>query len=179
MPQLTQPVHERDHIAGPNDAPVTLVEYGDFECPHCGEAYPILKSIQAHLGDQLRFVYRHFPLTQSHPHAQMAAEAAEAASEQGKFWEMHSLLFENQDRFSLDTFVELAARLGIDPDWFQQALEDGRFAGRVIADFNTGVRSGVNGTPTFFINGERYDGIWNEDDTLLQALETAAERSIR
>ena len=179
MPQLTQPVNEQDHSAGPDDAPVTLVEYGDFECPHCGEAFPLIKAIKARLGDQLRVVFRHFPLTMDHPNAQKAAEAAEAAAQQGKFWEMHDLLFENQRRFSQETFIELARKLDIDTDWFRKALDEGRFAERVTADFNTGVRSGVNGTPTFFINGERFDGIWNQDENLLEALHAARERSVR
>lgn len=179
MAQLTQPVNEQDHTIGPANAPVTLVEYGDFECPHCLEAYPIVKSIKAQLGDQLHYVFRHFPLTMDHPNAQKAAESAEAAAQQGKFWQMHDLLFENQARFSLETFVELARQLGINPEWFQTALAEDRFAEQVLADFNSGVRSGVNGTPTFFINGERYDGIWNQGDSLLQALQEAAEQNVR
>lgn len=179
MPQLTQPVNEQDHSIGPVDAPVTLVEYGDFECPHCLEAFPIVKSIVAQMGDQLRYVFRHFPLTMDHPNAQKAAESAEAAAHQGKFWQMHDLLFENQSRFGLETFVELARQLDIDADWFRTALAEDRFAEQVRADFNSGVRSGVNGTPTFFINGERYDGIWNEGDYLLEALQEVAEQNVR
>jgi len=158
MSGLVLPVGPRDHIQGPADAPVTLVEYGDFECPHCGAAYPIVKGIQRSMGEDLRFVYRHFPLTRVHEHAEHAAEISEAAAQHGKFWPMHDLLFENQDALEDDDLVGYAGRLGIDPEWAAAALADGQFEPRVREDFSSGVRSGVNGTPTFFINGQRYDG---------------------
>jgi protein-disulfide isomerase len=158
MARLRTPVGPHDHMEGNPDAPITLVEYGDYECPHCGQAYPIVKRVQKHFGDRLVFVYRNFPLTQSHRNAQSAAETAEFAATQGKFWEMHDLLFENQDRLGLELYQQLAGELGLDPAALADALDSGQFTERVRADFNSGVRSGVNGTPTFFINGERHDG---------------------
>ncbi len=167
MSRLTPPLGPRDHTQGSPRAIVQLVEYGDFECPHCGAAYPIVKAIQEAMGSKLVFAYRHFPLTRIHPHAEHAAEIAEAAGEQNKFWEMHDLLFEHQDAFEDEQLVVYAKTLGIDPAWATQALLDERFQPRVRADFASGVRSGVNGTPTFFINEFRYDGGAN---TLLDAL---------
>jgi protein-disulfide isomerase len=171
--RLNPPVGPDDHAQGPADAPLTLVEYGDFECPHCGRAHPIVKSVRRRLGDQLRFVFRHFPLATAHPHAEHAAEMAEAAAERGKFWPMHDLLFENQHALEDADLVAYAARLGIDP----AALRSHAFAERVREDFQSGVRSGVNGTPTFFINGVRHQGPWDEE-SLLEALANAvyAER---
>jgi protein-disulfide isomerase len=170
---LTIPVGADDHAQGPANAPVTLVEYGDYECPHCGRAYPIVKAIQQRLGDRLRFVFRNMPLRNAHPHAELAAEAAEAAAVQGAFWPMHDLLFEHQRQLGLETVVALAQRLDLDVDAFQRALADGTFKARVEHDFMSGVRSGVNGTPTFFINGTRYDDSWDEE-TLTRALQHAA-----
>jgi protein-disulfide isomerase len=158
---------------GPPNAPVTLVEYGDFECPHCGRAYPIVKAVQRTLGDDLLFAYRHFPLARVHPHAEHAAEIAEAAGEYGKFWEMHDLLFENQTALEDEDLIAYAEALGINPAWAAAALTEGRFQDKVREDFASGVRSGVNGTPTFFINGVRYDGSWDAG-SLLEALAVAA-----
>lgn len=171
--QLTPPVGPEDHAAGPSGAPVTLVEYGDFECPHCGRAYPILKRVQQQLGDRLRFVYRHFPLTEAHPHAERAAEAAEAAGAQGKFWEMHSMLFENQHALDDPDLVRYAGVLGLDLDRFTRDLAEHTFVPRVRENFLSGVRSGVNGTPTFFINGLRYDGAWTDPASFAATLESA------
>jgi len=176
-PQLTPDVSERDHSAGEPDAPVTLVEYGDYECPHCGMAYPIVKSIQRRLGKKLRFVFRNFPLAESHPHARHAAECAEAAADQGKFWEMHDALFENQDRLEDEELVALARRLRLDAQGIARALEEGTYAARVRADFRSGVRSGVNGTPTFFINGQRYDGAWPDEDAFVRVLDRVAKEA--
>ena len=170
MSRLSPPVSPRDHAQGSTRGAATLVEYGDFECPHCAAAYPLVKQVQEAMGAKLRLVYRHFPLTRIHPHAQHAAEMAEAAAQHGKFWPMHDLLFENQDALDDQNLVAYAASLGIDPQWAAAALADGRFQRRVRDDFASGVRSGVNGTPTFFINGERYDGPWN---TLLDSLTEA------
>jgi protein-disulfide isomerase len=167
MSRLTPPLGPGDHTHGSSKAIVTLVEYGDFECPHCGAAYPIVKGIQRAMGPKLLFAYRHFPLSRIHSHAEHAAEIAEAAGEQGKFWEMHDLLFENQEALEDDQLIVYAETLDIDPAWAREALAEGRFEPRVRADFASGVRSGVNGTPTFFINGVRYDG---GADTLLDAL---------
>jgi protein-disulfide isomerase len=157
-PRLTPPVGARDHTLGPLDAPFTLVEYGDFECPYCGRAFPVVKSVQRRLGDQLLFVYRHFPLGEMHPHAESAAEMAEAAGTRGLFWEMHDLLFRNQQALTNHDLVGYATQLGIDPSWAEHELLSHTFAGRVHDDFMNGVRSGVNGTPTFFVNGFRFDG---------------------
>jgi protein-disulfide isomerase len=167
MSRLTPPLGPRDHTRGSPSAIVTLLEYGDFECPHCGAAYPIVKAIQQAMGSKLLFAYRHFPLSRIHPHAEHAAEICEAAAQHGKFWEMHDVLFENQDALEDEQLVGYAAALGIDPEWAAEALAEGRFEPRVREDFASGVRSGVNGTPTFFINGFRYDGGAN---TLLDAL---------
>lgn len=167
MSHLIPPLRPRDHTQGSSQAPITLVEYGDFECPHCGAAYPIVKAIQQAMGPKLLFAYRHFPLTRIHPHADHAAEMAEAAGEHGKFWDMHDLLFENQNALEDDQLIGYAETVGIDPAWARAALADQRFQPRVREDFASGVRSGVNGTPTFFINGLRYEG---GADTLLDAL---------
>ncbi len=169
---LTQPVGKRDHIQGPTDAAVTLVEYGDYECPHCGRAYPIVKAILRQMGPRLRFVYRNFPLRESHPHAEQAAEAAEAAGAQGKFWEMHDRLFERQFALEGEHLIEYAGDLGLDVARFRKELGSGVYAPRVREDFRSGVTSGVNGTPTFFINGVRHDDSW-ELEPLLAALEEA------
>src|SRR5207248_5368317 len=135
MSTLTIPVGEGDHAQGPADAPVTLVEYGDYECPYCGMAYPIVKQVQAHFGDRLRFVFRNFPLANIHPHAEHAAEAAEAAGAQGKFWPMHDRIFEHQKRLPDEDLRAYAAAEGLDADRFAVDLSGHRFAERVRADF--------------------------------------------
>jgi protein-disulfide isomerase len=173
MSSLAPPVGPDDHAQGPADAPVTLVEYGDYECPHCGAAHPIVKAVQSRLGDRLRLIFRHFPIASNHPHAEHAAEMAEAAADRGKFWEMHDLLYENQDALEDADLAGYAGSLGIDPAWAASALQSGTFAERVRANFLSGVRSGVNGTPTFFINGVRHEGAWDEA-SLLQAIANAA-----
>jgi len=169
--KLALPVAHRDHIQGPLDAPVTLMEYGDFECPYCGQAYPVLKAIQRKLGDRLCFVFRNFPLANMHPHAERAAEAAEAAGAQGKYWEMHDLLFENQQALGDDDLAQDAASLGLDAKRLITEVLSGAHAARVREDFRAGVRAGVNGTPTLFINGERYDGE-SDLESLLAELST-------
>jgi len=155
---LTQPVGDVDHVAGAANAPVTLVEYGDFECPSCRKAWPMVKELQRRLGKNLRFVFRNFPLTKLHPNAEHAAEAAEAASAQGAFWQMYDRLFERQFALEDDNLIEYASELGLDADRMRVALEGGTYRARVKEDVLSGLKSGVNGTPTFFINGERYDG---------------------
>lgn len=172
--RLTPPVSERDHVAGPDDAPITLVEYGDYECPSCGMAYPIVKAVQRELGTKLRFVFRYFPLAEIHPHARHAAQAAEAAAAQGRFWEMHDLIFEHQRALEDRDLIRYAEMLGLDAARIAGELEDGTYAKRVRDDFRSGVRSGVNGTPTFFINGERYEGPWMDEEAFLHALRDAA-----
>ena len=171
---LNMPVTEdRDHIQGTADASVTLVQYGDYECPYCGAAYPIIKDVQSRMGERLRFVFRNFPISTSHPHAEQAAEAAEAADSQGKFWEMHDLLYENQRKLRDQDLRVYAQELGLDVELFDKELAEHVHADRVHEDFMSGVRSGVNGTPTFYINGVRHDDSY-ETDTLLAALERAA-----
>ena len=164
---------DRDHIQGTADAAVTLVEYGDYECPYCGAAYPIVKELQSRMGDRLRFVFRNFPITTSHPHAEQAAEAAEAAAAQGRFWEMHDLLYENQRRLRDPDLHAYAEQLGLDVEQFDKDLAEHVHAPRVREDFMSGVRSGVNGTPSFYVNGARHDHSY-DFETLLAALERAA-----
>jgi protein-disulfide isomerase len=170
--RLTLPVGPRDHIQGPDTAPVTLVEYGDYQCPYCGAAYPIVKRVQQRLGNRLRFVFRNFPLTEIHPLALGAAEAAEAAGAQGKFWEMHDRLYENQRALDPAHLVQSARALGLDVALFERALAEHTFLDRIHEDFLSGARSGVNGTPTFYINGRRHDESYDEE-TLVAALERA------
>jgi protein-disulfide isomerase len=167
-------VNEQDHTIGPDAAPVTLVEYGDFECPHCGRGYPLIEGIRRYMGDKLRFVFRHFPLAEAHPHAQHAAEASEAAAAQGKFWEMHKMLFEHQDALEDEDLLTYAAQIGCDVRRASNELADGIYTKKVRGDFRGGVRSGVNGTPTFFINGTRFDGDWTDSNEFILALTEAA-----
>jgi protein-disulfide isomerase len=173
--RLVVPVSNRDHILGQVTAPVTLVEYGDYECSYCGQAHHVVKQLRQLLGRQLCFVFRHFPLTTVHPHAELAAEAAEAAGAQGKFWEIHDVLFEHQHALAPDDLVRYAAALGLDLSEFSSELARHVHAPRVREDFMGGVRSGVNGTPSFFINGVRHDGSF-DFDTLLNAIEQVMGR---
>ncbi len=173
-PRLAVPVSARDHAQGPADAAVTLVEYGDYECPYCGKAYPVVKAIQQRMGDSLRFVFRNFPINTVHEHAGVAAQAAEAAAAQGKFWEMHDLLYENQDGLAEVDLHQYALKIGLEIYRFDADLSSEIFARRVREDFRGGLRSGVNGTPTFFINAVRYNGE-KELDPLLAAVQGAAE----
>jgi protein-disulfide isomerase len=175
MSHLTLPVGPEDHVEGPDDAPVTLVEYGDFECSYCGEAYPVLKAVQRAMGAQLRFVFRHFPLTQAHPHAGHAAEFSEAAAAIGRFWEAHDMLYENQAALEDGDLAAYGATLGL-AEADVSAAFDGRFDEHIQHDFRGGVRSGVNGTPSLFINGQRYDGS-RDVRSLVAALSAAAGRS--
>ncbi len=166
--KLSLPIAGRDHVQGPIDAPIVLLEYGDYECPYCGAAYPVVKAIQERLGDRLCFAFRNFPLVNSHPHAEHAAEAAEAAGAQGKFWEMHDMLYENQTALEDEDLAQYAADLGLDARLINEVVA-GAHAARVREDFRSGARGGVNGTPAFFINGVRYDGA-PDVDVLLAAL---------
>ncbi|HLI75836.1 MAG TPA: thioredoxin domain-containing protein [Acidobacteriaceae bacterium] len=169
MSQLKTAVYDGDHVQGPASAPVTLVEYGDFECPTCGQAYPIVKHVQKHFGDQLRFVFRQFPLEQ-HPMAEPAAEASEFAAAQGKFWPMHDGLFENQEELGPELFDALAKELHLNPKAMEKALADGEFEDRVTADVEDGEASGVMGTPTFYINGRQHAGSFDAA-TLIRSIE--------
>jgi protein-disulfide isomerase len=171
MAKLKVAVGPTDHIQGPADAPVTLVEYGDYECPYCGRAYTIVKALQKR--KRLRFVFRNFPLREMHPNAEAAAETAEFAAAQNQFWEMHDLIYENQQDLSDQLLSDLAKRLKLDAKGLANALKSGEFTDRVQKDFSGGVRSGVNGTPTFFINGQRHDADF-ELETLARAIGEAS-----
>jgi protein-disulfide isomerase len=176
--QLKPPVGPRDHIQGNPDASVTLVEYGDYECPHCGRAHPIIKLVQRRTGPLLRFVFRNFPLTEMHPHAEQAAEAAESAGARGKFWEMHDLIYEHQqdgpDALEVEALASYASMIRLNPVTLIQDIADHTYLPRIREDFMSGVRSGVNGTPTFFINGVRFDGDWTDVDSFVEAITGAA-----
>jgi NhaA family Na+:H+ antiporter len=161
-------VGARDHVLGPSDARVTVVEYGDYECPHCRQVAPIIEQLRSRFGDRLRYVFRHFPITTMHPRAQLAAEAAEAAGAQGKFWEMHDLLLEPQASLDKPSLVKYAAELALDTERFERELSEHVYADRVRQDFLSGVRSGANGTPAFFLNGIRYDGPWDLDSLIAE-----------
>lgn len=177
-PRLVLSVGDRDHIQGGSDARLVLVEYGDYQCPYCGAAYPIVKRIQKALAGRLRFVFRNFPITNAHPQAQWGAETAEAAAAQGKFWEMHDFLYEHQASLGDESyFGRFERKINLDVDKLQREVTQHVHAGRIQEDFMSGVRSGVNGTPTFFIGGVRYDG-YPEFVPLVAALEEA-EKALR
>jgi protein-disulfide isomerase len=158
MSELARPVDQHDHRQGPDGAPITLVEYGDYECPHCGAAHTVVQAIRAEMGDALRFAYRNFPLEDVHPHALHAAWAAEAAGLQGAFWEMHDMLFQHQRTLDDESLIGFAEVLDLDTEQFVLDMESAGVAERIREDFSSGLRSGVSGTPTFFINGRRHDG---------------------
>lgn len=171
---LAVPVSDRDPAQGPADAPVTLIEYGDYECPHCGAVRPIVREVQRQLGDRLRFVFRNFPVTTVHRHAMRAAEAAETAAAQGRFWAMHELLFENQEHLEDADLVRYARSLGVDVTRFEQEMAAHTHLPKVQEDFRGGIRSGVKATPTFFINGARHTGSF-ELEPLLDAVRAAVD----
>ena len=181
MSRLRVPVTSRDHNRGGGlDAPVILVEYGDYQCPACGAVQPIVDNVAKMLGERLCYVFRHFPLNTIHPHAQQAAEAAEAASVQFAFWPMHDLLFEHQDALDDNSLLQYAEALGLDAMRFGREMAEHEHEARVRQDFMGGVRSGVNGTPTFFVNGLRYDGSYDLEalfDTLRRAALATEHRS--
>jgi Na+/H+ antiporter NhaA len=166
---------ERDHIRGPDDALVTVVEYGDFECPYCGQAEPVIRELLAAFGD-LRYVWRQLPLNDVHRDAQAAAEASEAAAAQGKFWEMYDLLLSHQDALQLDDLARYAEELGLDVERFDDELRRREYVGRVAEDVASADESGVSGTPTFFINGRRHYGVY-DIDTLTEAVHAAKNRA--
>ena len=169
---LAMPVRpERDHIRGPASATTTLIEYGDYECPYCRMAHGIVAAVQARLHDRVRFIFRHFPLTTVHPHAQPAAEAAEAAGSQSRFWSMHDTLF-TVPALTDNVFIAAARGLDLDVHAFNSELMQHVHVPRIREDFVSGVRSGVNGTPAFYINGVRHDGAW-DFETLLAAVDRA------
>lgn len=173
---LRPPITDADHCLGAEQAPATLVEYGDYECPHCAAAHLIVQDVRRRMGDRLRYAFRHFPLASLHPHAERAAEAAEAAAAQGRFWEMHDSLFAQPDALEDGDLVRRAAKLGLDVSQFTDELAAGQHLARVRRDFQSGIRSGVNGTPTFYINDERHDEAWDAD-SLVEALSQAAAQA--
>ena len=168
--KLSLPVGDRDHAVGPDNATVTLVEYGDLECIHCRKVNPIIRTLQEQVRSRLRYVYRHFPISSIHPDAQLAAQATEAAAAQGKFWEMQEALFDHQSELDESHLIQYAAEIGLEVEHFERELKEGVYAEHVSEDFNSGIQSGVNGTPTFFINGERYEGAWDLE-SLIEAIE--------
>jgi protein-disulfide isomerase len=169
---LDVPATERDHGVGPMDAPVTLVEYGDYECPDCFNAEPVVSGLRERFGKRLRVVFRHFPRNSIHPHSGAAAVAAEAAAVQGRFWDMHAALFRHQKELADLDLTHLALRIGLEPYKFQQASESAAVQKHVQSDYDGAVRNGVNGTPTFFINGRRYRGP-AEVEAMAKAIEGA------
>jgi protein-disulfide isomerase len=168
---------DQDHVRGSDDAPVTLVEYGDFECPYCGRAEPVVRELLADAGEEVRYVWRHLPLEQVHPHAALAAEAAEAAAVQGAFWEMHDLLLNHQDHLTGRDLLGYAGQLGLDVERFRRDLKEHRLGARVAEDVQSAELSGVSGTPTFFVNGRRHYGAY-DIDTLKAAVKTAKARAL-
>jgi protein-disulfide isomerase len=172
MSELHPPVTHRDHMQGPPDAALVLVEFGDYECSHCKAAYPVVKAIQAELGPQLCFVYRHFPLVEIHPYALVAAQAAQAAGAQGRFWQMHHALFQNSPALALNDLLIYAAAIELDLQQFVQSLRTRAFLPRVEEDIESSLNSGVSGTPMFFINGVRHQGGYDLA-SLLEALRVA------
>ena len=177
MPELRFPITDRDHVVGPADAPVTLVEYGDYQCPHCQAAWPQVELVLRHFGRGLRYAYRHFPISTMHPLARPAAETAEFAGAHGLFWEMHSAIYANGHQLSGATLVALTDQLGLDVGELRRALEQGTYASKVDSDFAGGVRSGVNGTPCFFVNGQRHDGFYDAP-TLIAAITAASRKAV-
>ena len=173
---LVVPVSERDHSQGPATAAVTLVQYGDYECPYTRQSTTIVRAIQQQLGDKLRFVFRNFPLTEIHPHALHAAFAAEAAAAQGKFWQMHDYIFHHQHTLEDSDLEQFAEAVGLDMQPFARDMAERPSMSRIEEDLQSGIRSGVRGTPTFFINGVLYRGSW-EQDALLAALQAASRTS--
>lgn len=159
---LKPAVGPQDHVQGSPQAPLELVEYGDYQCSYCGQAYEILKAVQQTLGNDLKFVFRNFPLSDEHPDALKAALAAEAAALQGKFWAMHDMLYQHQGQLESEHLTAYAKTVGLNAEQFQKDSQSDALAAKVEADFESGVRSGVNGTPSFYINGVKYEGDWQE-----------------
>ncbi len=173
-PALTPAVSSNDHAQGHKDAPITLVEYGDYECPYCGMAYPIVKRVQARFGERLRFVFRNFPIAEAHPHAVDAAELAEAAALQEKFWQMHDTLFEHQRALGPEDLRRYATDIGLNFDELELEFTSGEPQQAVRADLEGGIRSGVTGTPTFFVNGYRFVVDWRSEESFATALDAFA-----
>lgn len=155
---LKPSVSKNDHIQGNPNAELVIVEYGDYQCPYCGAAYPVLKELMNEFGNEIRFVFRNFPLSEMHPYAKPAAMAAEAAGMQGKFWEMHDAIYEHQQNLSKSLLIEITEQLHLNMDQFKEDIQSSELAEKIDSDFESGVISGVNGTPSFFINGKKFDG---------------------
>lgn len=151
-------VSQTDHAQGNLEADIVIVEYGDYQCPYCGAAYPVLKELMKEFGSQIKFVFRNFPLSEMHQYARLAAIAAESANHQGKFWEMHDAIYENQRALNENLLMKLAKQLKLDIPQFEKDLESTELADKVDSDFESGIMSGVNGTPSFFVNGKKFDG---------------------
>ena len=166
MIDLIPAVNSNDHIYGNLHAPLELVEYGDYECPFCGQAYPIVKNIQKKLGWDLKFIFRNFPLRKIHPHAYPAAVATEAAALQGKFWEMHDIIFENQKTLEPENILSFANNIGLDVNRFEMDIANEDLYLKAKRDFESGMKSGVNRTPTFFVNGRKFNGDWSKGQLL-------------
>jgi protein-disulfide isomerase len=174
---LIPPVGPEDHVRGPETAPITLVEYGDYECPDSSLAYVVLQQVFEDVGEHVRFIYRNFPVAETHSHAWVAATAAESVAARGgddAFWTMHDLLFENQDALQHDDLIEYAAAAGVDPIAVSDDLAVGANRERIERDVNSGKRSGVRGTPTFFVNGRKFEGDWTDPAALSDALQDGA-----
>jgi protein-disulfide isomerase len=171
--ELTPPLSAEDHVDGPDRAELELVMYGDFQCPYCTAAYPILKRVRDRFGPRLLFAFRHFPLREIHPDAERAAEAAEAAAAQGAFWEMHDRMYESRGALGREELIGYAAELGLDSDRVAAELDSGAYGARVQRDVDSGIASGVTGTPGFFIGGRHYSGSFDAQ-SLTAALETFA-----
>lgn len=169
--QLKNPVTKRDHILGIKTAPLALLEYGDYQCPSCSESYLVVQEVLRQLGKNVVYIFRNFPLTDIHPDAFDAALAAEAAALQNKFWEMYNLLYQNQDHLSGQNLIEYAKEIGLDMSRFEQDIQSQMLSSKIEADIESGLKSGVNGTPTFYINGDKYEGDW-ENDELIEALKS-------
>jgi formate-nitrite transporter family protein len=174
---LSVPVSSSDHILGPSEAAVTLVEYGDFECPNCAAAFPVVRNLLRSLDGQLRFVFRHFPVSIRHDHAQKAAEASEAAAAQGKFWEMHDILFRNQDDLDRESLLEYAGELNLDLARFTYELDESIHAERVFRDLASGEASAVSWTPTFFLNEVRHGVARDLDGLVREVAEQVRQRA--
>ncbi len=173
---LKNAVSSNDHIQGDRNAPIELVEYGDYQCPYCGQAYPIIKAIQQKLKGDLKFVFRNFPLTDVHPDAFDAALAAEAAALQNKFWQMHDTIYENQDSLDSESLISYTKEIGLDVQRFKDDMKNNSLSAKIENDFEGGVRSGVNGTPSFYINGAKYEGAWDDERAFLQDLKSLLKK---
>jgi protein-disulfide isomerase len=174
MNRVWEALERTDHVRGPAGARVTVVEYGDFECPSCYQAYPAVKVMLEHFGERIRFAFRHFPLVEIHPHAEMAAEAAEAAGAQKKFWTMHDMLFENQRHLKVNNLRQYAQKLELDLERYDWDMKEHAYLQRIQEHIRSGASSGVRATPTFFVNGVVTDVSFG-----MQSLEQAIERALR